>query len=200
MLFLTIDILGTAVFAISGFLGAFDKRLDFFGGSIIALVTAIGGGSIRDVLLGVTPVGWLSNRPILYAIFGGIFIALLFRKHLLKLRKTMMLFDTLGISLFTVLGTQVSLSMDIAPVSAVLLGTSSAVAGGVIRDTLCNEIPLVFKGNLFYATPCILGGFLYWILLKTPVNTEWSAIIAMSFIFTIRILAVRFKWKIPELV
>ncbi|MGB0166708.1 MAG: trimeric intracellular cation channel family protein [Luteibaculum sp.] len=197
--FLIIDIAGTAVFAISGFLGAYDKKLDFFGGAIIALVTAIGGGTIRDVLLGVTPVAWLSNRPILIAIFGGVFLAYLFRKHWLKLRKTLLLFDTLGISLFTVLGTQVSLSLDIAPISAILLGTGSAVAGGVIRDTLCNEIPLVFTGNLFYATPCVLGGALYWFLLWLDVQVELAAIIAMAFIFSIRLLAVRFNWRVPEL-
>lgn len=198
-LFLVIDILGTVVFAISGFLAGYDKKLDFFGGTITALVTAIGGGTLRDVLLGNTPVGWLSNAPILIAIFGGIFLALVFKKYLAKLRKTLLLFDTLGISLFTVLGTQISLSMDITPVAAILLGTSSAVAGGLIRDTLCNEIPLVFKGNLFYATPCILGGVVYWALLATGFDTEWSAIAAMSLIFMIRLLAVKYKWKIPEL-
>lgn len=198
-LFLLIDILGTAVFAISGFLGAYDKKLDFFGGGIIALVTAIGGGSLRDILLGNTPVGWLSNRPILLAILFGIILAVIFKKRLLKLKKTLFLFDTLGISLFTVLGTQLSLQMEIAPFSAVLLGTSSAVAGGVIRDTLCNEIPLIFKGDLLYATPCMLGGFLYWGLLKTDLTTETAAIAAMVSIFVIRTLAVRYKWKLPVL-
>ncbi len=198
-LFLVIDILGTAVFAISGFLGAYDKKLDFFGGTITALVTAIGGGTIRDVLLGNTPVGWLSNRPILIAIFFGVVIALVFRRRLLKLRKTLLLFDTLGISLFTVLGTQISLDLNIAPIAAILLGASSAVAGGVIRDTLCNEIPLIFKGNLFYATPCLLGGFVYWGLLEIKVETQWAAIASMALILTIRLLAVKFKWKVPEL-
>lgn len=199
LIFTIIDIAGTAVFAISGFLGAYDKRLDFFGGSIIALVTAIGGGSLRDILLGNTPVGWLSNRPILIAIAAGILLALGFKKQLLKLRKTLFLFDTLGISLFTILGTQISLSMDIAPFSAVLLGTSSAVAGGVIRDTLCNEIPLIFRSEVMYATPCIAGGLMYWALLHFQMNTESAAIISMSLIFAIRILAVRFKWRLREL-
>ncbi len=199
LIFTIIDIAGTAVFAISGFLGAYDKRLDFFGGSIIALVTAIGGGSLRDILLGNTPVGWLSNRPILIAIAAGILLALGFKKQLLKLRKTLFLFDTLGISLFTILGTQISLSMDIAPFSAVLLGTSSAVAGGVIRDTLCNEIPLIFRSEVMYATPCIAGGLMYWALLHFHMNTESAAIISMSLIFAIRILAVRFKWRLREL-
>lgn len=190
-----LDIIGTIVFAISGWLTASKKELDYFGGIIIAIVTAVGGGSIRDVVLGNTPVGWIKNETTILAIFAGIVIAILFHKWLDKLRRTLFLFDTLGIAVFTVSGTQLALNYDILPVPAVLLGITSAVAGGIIRDTLCNEIPLVFRKEI-YATACLLGAVVFYASLQMGLDVVWSTILSCMATVSLRTIAV---WKNIEL-
>jgi len=190
-----LDIIGTIVFAISGWLTAAKKELDYFGGIIIAIVTAVGGGSIRDVVLGNTPVGWIKNETTVLAIFTGIVIAILFHKWLDKLRRTLFLFDTLGIAVFTVSGTQLALNYDILPVPAVLLGITSAVAGGIIRDTLCNEIPLVFRKEI-YATACLLGAVVFYGCLQLGLDIVWSTILSCIATVSLRTISV---WKNIEL-
>lgn len=190
-----LDIIGTIVFAISGWLTASKKELDYFGGIITAIVTAVGGGSIRDVVLGNTPVGWIKNETTVLAIFVGIVIAVLFHKWLDKVRRTLFLFDTLGIAVFTVSGTQLALNYDILPVPAVLLGITSAVAGGIIRDTLCNEIPLVFRKEI-YATACLLGGVVFYASLQMGLDVVWSTILSCIATVSLRTIAV---WKNIEL-
>jgi uncharacterized membrane protein YeiH len=190
-----LDIIGTVVFAISGWLTASKKELDYFGGIIIAIVTAVGGGSIRDMVLGNTPVGWVKNETTILAIFAGIVIAILFHKWLDKLRRTLFLFDTLGIAVFTVSGTQLALNYDILPVPAVLLGIASAVAGGIIRDTLCNEIPLVFRKEI-YATACLLGAVVFYASLQMGLDVVWSTILSCIATVSLRTIAV---WKNIEL-
>ncbi|MEM9821242.1 MAG: trimeric intracellular cation channel family protein, partial [Bacteroidota bacterium] len=140
-----IDLLGTLVFAISGALAAANKRMDVFGASVIAFVTAVGGGTIRDVLIGSQPVGWMKDLNYLLMIGIGIGFAFLFKKGIQQLRRTFFLFDTVGIGLFTILGLQKTLGLGLSPVIAVMMGTVSAVFGGVLRDTLSNEIPLIFR-------------------------------------------------------
>lgn len=190
-----LDIIGTIVFAISGWLTASKKELDYFGGIIIAIVTAVGGGSIRDVVLGNTPVGWVKNETTILAIFVGIVIAVLFHKWLDKLRRTLFLFDTLGIAVFTVSGTQLALNYDILPVPAILLGIASAVAGGIIRDTLCNEIPLVFRKEI-YATACLLGAVTFYGCLQLGLDVVASTVLSCIATVSLRTIAV---WKNIEL-
>ncbi|MEM9053362.1 MAG: trimeric intracellular cation channel family protein, partial [Bacteroidota bacterium] len=160
-------------------------------------ITALGGGTLRDVLLGSTPVGWISQVDYLLMIVLGITIALLFRKYVQKLRRTFFLFDTIGIAVFTILGLQKALSAGVSPVICIMMGMISAVFGGVIRDVVCNEIPLIFRKE-FYAVTCILGGCLYFILLKLGIVGELNVIISCSSIVVIRILAVRYKWRMPS--
>lgn len=186
-----LDIIGTIVFAISGWLTASKKQLDYFGGVIIAIVTAVGGGSIRDVVLGNTPVSWIKNETTIFAIFIGIIIAISFHRWLDKLRRTLFLFDTLGIAVFTVSGTQLALNYDILPVPAILLGITSAVAGGIIRDTLCNEIPLVFRKEI-YATACLLGAVTFYCCMYVGLDVVWSTTFSCIATVTLRTIAV---WK-----
>lgn len=194
-----LDIIGTIVFAISGWLTAVKKELDYFGGVIIAIVTAVGGGTFRDLILGKTPVGWISNRYTVYAIFSGIVIAVLFHKWLDKLRRTMFLFDTLGIGVFTVSGLQLALSFDIHPIPAILLGIASAVAGGIIRDTLCNEIPLVFRKEI-YATACLLGAGSYFVASHYfGVDEVIGSVLAILSTVVLRAVAVWKKIELPRL-
>ena len=193
-----IDILGTMVFAISGALAGRDKKLDFFGIAAVGLITAIGGGTVRDVLLGSTPVGWMEDIIYLSMIGAGVLISLLFGKAVRKLRRTFFMFDTIGIAVFTVLGLQKALTLGVHPVIAIMMGMVSAVFGGVIRDIVCNEIPLIFRKEI-YALTCLCGGILYILLQQTGLEQEWNILITVVFIASFRILAVKFKWQLPDI-
>jgi len=191
-----IDYAGTFVFAISGALAGKNKKLDAFGVSIIALVTAIGGGTLRDVLLGATPVGWMKHLEYLYIIFFGILVSFFFEGYFSRLRKTLFLFDTLGIAVFTIFGFEKTYGFGLHPIICMMMAMVSAVFGGVIRDILCNEVPLIFRKEI-YATACLGGAFVYWLLKYLLACTDMtSALVSIIFIVTVRILAIRHKWSL----
>ncbi len=198
MFYLAIDILGTIAFAISGVLVAMEKKLDLFGVFIIAFVTAIGGGTLRDVLIGNTPVGWMRNHTYLLVVLGTVVFAIIFVNQLKYLRRTLFLFDTIGIGLFTMVGIEKGLMADLSPVMCVALGTMTACFGGVIRDILCNEIPVIFRKEI-YATACILGGFCYFLFQKLPVEPTFVYVGAIVIIIMARVLAVKFKISLPNI-
>jgi uncharacterized membrane protein YeiH len=197
-MFYAIDILGTIAFAISGVLVALNKRMDPFGILIIAFVTAVGGGTLRDVLIGDTPVSWMKNMTYVYVILGSTVFAVIFRKKIDYLRKSLLLFDTIGIGLYTVVGVEKGISAGLNPIICVSLGTISACFGGVIRDILCNEIPVIFRKEI-YATACILGGFSYFVIKKLPIDIDLAFVIAGLIVILIRLLAIRFKISLPSL-
>lgn len=189
-----VDLAGTFVFAVSGWLLASKKQLDFFGAAVISFITALGGGTLRDVLIGSTPVGWMQDLNYLLVIAAGMLATAFFKRIFEKLRKTMFLFDSIGIGLFTILGLQKTLDLGLSPIIAVMMGTISAVFGGVLRDTLVNEIPLIFRREV-YATVCLAGGTVYLILGETPLNNDFRIIVTICTIITIRILAVVNNWS-----
>jgi uncharacterized membrane protein YeiH len=191
------DYIGTFVFAISGTLTAANKRMDFFGATVIGFVTAIGGGTLRDILLGELPVTWMRSIDYFLVITGGIIITIIFRKHVMKLKRTLFLFDTIGIAVFTILGLKKALMLGIDPPMAVMMGLSSAVFGGVIRDILCNEVPLIFHREI-YATACIAGALVYLLLhsFNLPEIISESATIVV--IISIRLLVVHFNIALPQ--
>lgn len=186
-----IDLIGTLVFAISGAMAASSKKLDLFGAAFIAFVTAVGGGTIRDLLLGTAPVGWMRDTTYIYLILCGVGITFLFKGWVRKLRRTLFLFDTIGIGVFTILGLSKALILEVPAVIAVMMGMFSAVLGGVIRDILINEIPLIFRKEI-YAMACVAGGTLF-VLLKDSMLFEWNVVITISTIIAIRIIAIKFK-------
>lgn len=192
-----IDIVGTMVFAISGALTAFDKKLDVFGVSAVAFITAVGGGTLRDLLIGSTPVAWMNNLIYLAMIASGILIAIIFRERVQRLRRTFFLFDTIGIAVFTILGLQKSLNIGIHPIIAIIMGMVSAVFGGVTRDIVCNEIPLIFRKEI-YALTCLAGGVVYILLGLCGIPQIVNVGITAGFIITFRILAVRLHWQLPN--
>lgn len=198
MFYLVIDILGTIAFAISGVLVAMEKKLDVFGLIIVAFVTAIGGGTLRDMLIGNTPVVWMRELTYVIVILSAVLVAILFSRQLRYLRKTLFLFDTIGIGLFTMVGVEKGLNQELLPVMCVALGTITACFGGVIRDILCNEIPVVFRKEV-YATACILGAFSYFLLRRLPFTEEYAYSAAILIIIGIRLLAVRFKIALPSI-
>lgn len=193
-----LDILATIAFAISGLLEALEKRMDTFGVFIIAFVTAVGGGTLRDVLIGETPVFWMNNLLVVYAIMVTTLIAVIFRKNLNYFRQSLLLFDTIGIGLYTVIGVQKGVMVGLQPIVCIALGTMSASFGGVIRDILCNEIPVIFKKEI-YATACIVGGVVYFVLDHFEVQSEWLIVISILTVIAIRLVAVAFKISLPSL-
>jgi len=192
-MFHLLDIIGTMAFAMSGALTAMHKRLDPFGVFIIAFVTAVGGGTLRDVLIGRTPVGWMMNLQYVYVIILGFFLAIIFRKKFDKLRTSLFLFDTIGLGVFTLIGLERGLLTGLHPVICIALGTMTACFGGVTRDILCNEIPTVFRREI-YATICIFGGIVFFGLRKLNLEDDILYLVTSIVIISIRFLAVKYKW------
>ena len=193
-----LDIAGTFAFAISGALVASDKKFDLFGVIIIAFVTAVGGGMTRDVLIDAHPINWIGDLNYIWTILAAVVFTFLFKSKIAPLSKTMFLFDTIGIAVFTLLGVQKGISLDLHPFIAVVMGMVSSVIGGVIRDVLTNQVPLIFDG-VIYASVCLLGGTAYLITnyFNLPDNIQFTATILT--IVIIRLLAVKFNWKLPKI-
>lgn len=194
----SIDLIGTFVFAISGVLAAAEKKFDIFGAAILGMVTAVGGGTLRDVLIGSTPVGWMRDLNYLFLIVLAIPTSYFFKTYILRLRKTMFLFDTIGIGLFTILGIQKTLGLGLSPIIAIMMGAVSAVFGGVLRDVLSRDIPLIFRKEV-YATACLMGGAIFVILEQLFDTPNLNMVFAMGFIMIIRTVAVIRKWSLPTL-
>jgi uncharacterized membrane protein YeiH len=193
-----LDILGTMAFAISGALTAMNKKMDPFGVFVIAFVTSVGGGTLRDVLIGHTPVGWMKDLDYVYVIIAGFFVTLIFRKKLDKLRVSLFLFDTIGLGVFTLIGLEKGIDAGLHPVICIALGTMTACFGGVIRDILCNEIPVIFRKEI-YATICIIGGCVFFLLRKWNIPQDILYLAVSGIIIAIRLLAVNYKWSLPAL-
>ncbi len=190
----TIDYGGTFVFAISGALAGMKRQFDVFGVFILALVTAIGGGTLRDLLIGSTPVGWMLSPIYVYIVVGAVVFTYAFRAHLRKLRRSMFLFDTIGIALYTILGLQKALSYELAPVISVMLGVVSATFGGVIRDVLSGEVPLIFRTEI-YASACLAGG-IFFLLFDSWLGNVAGMTTAIIVVFLIRLFAVKYHWSL----
>ncbi|MFD2200127.1 trimeric intracellular cation channel family protein [Shivajiella indica] len=193
-----LELVGTLVFAISGALAVRDKEHDLFGAGFTGFITAIGGGTLRDVLLGSYPLVWIGDVNFLYAILLGVLAAFVFPRFLLKLRKTFFLFDTLGIGFFTVLGVEKALSLGVRPEIAAIMGMFTAVMGGVIRDTLVNQIPVLFSKEI-YASACLTGAILYLLLDYLGLERDYNMLVSISVIISIRLVAVKYKLSLPRL-
>jgi len=197
-MFQLLDIIGTMAFAMSGALTAMSKKLDPFGVFIIAFVTALGGGTLRDVMIGRTPVFWMKDLNYVYFIILGFILAIVFRKRLDKFRTSLALFDTIGLGVYTLIGIQKGLDYQLHPVICIALGTMTACFGGVTRDILCNEIPVIFRREV-YATICILGGIVFFGLKKLNLEDDILYLVASSVIIAIRLMAVKYKWHLAPL-
>lgn len=192
-----LELLGTFFFAISGALALKGKEHDWFAAMFTSFLTAIGGGTIRDVLLDSYPLVWIGDISFLYAIMAGVVITFLFHGLVARLRRTLLLFDSLGIAFFTILGVEKALSLGVRPEIAAIMGMFTAVMGGVIRDTLTNETPIIFRKEI-YATACLAGASGY-LFLQPLIGRDWNLIISITIIVVIRVLAVKFKLTLPKL-
>ncbi len=191
-----IDILGTFAFAVAGAFSAMEKRLDPFGVLVLSFVTAIGGGTLRDILIGNLPVGWLRDETATVVIFVSAIAAMFFNRYLKQFTTTLFLFDALGLGLFTIIGVELGLAKNFSMGICIAIGTITACFGGVIRDVLLNNVPLLFRKEI-YALACIAGGLLYFLLKYLQVDSNLSRIICIIAIFTTRVLAFRFQLYLP---
>lgn len=189
-----LDLFGVLVFAVSGVLTAVDKKFDLVGSFVIGLVTALGGGTVRDVLIGELPVGWMLDLNYLYMLIPALALGYLLRKQIIKLKRSFFLFDTIGIGLFTILGVQKTLEAGLSPVIAVLMGVVSAVFGGVTRDVLSNEVPLIFRKEI-YASACLAGAIIY-VVSQYIYPSVYNIIPAIGVVMIIRLLAVKYGWTL----
>ena len=192
-----IDLLGTFSFAAAGSFAAMEKKLDPFGVLIIAFVTAIGGGTIRDLLIGDLPVSWLTNMEAITVIIGAAALSLFFGAYLKKLNRLLFLFDALGLGLFTLIGIQKGIEHQLSPGICVALGTITGCFGGVLRDVLLNNVPLIFQKEI-YASASLIGGTAYFLFLALPMDHHLANVMSIAIIFVIRLLAVRFNWSLPK--
>ncbi|NVK52135.1 MAG: trimeric intracellular cation channel family protein [Flavobacteriaceae bacterium] len=193
-----LDIIGTFAFAISGALVASKKDFDLFGVIIIAFVTAVGGGMTRDVLINAHPINWIGDLNYIWTILAAVVFTFLFKSKIAPLRKTFFLFDTIGIGVFTLLGVQKGLSYELHPFIAVVMGMVSSVIGGVIRDVLTNEVPLIFKKEI-YASACLAGGGVYLLTYYLEFSNTIQFLATIFTVISIRLLAVRFHLQLPKI-
>lgn len=192
-----LDFIGAFAFAISGVRLASAKEFDLFGAFVVGFSTAIGGGTIRDLMLGVTPI-WMTT-PI-YVICTGLALlwVILFGKYLIHLHNTFFIFDTIGLSLFTVVGVSTSINWGQPFWVAIIMGSITGAAGGVIRDVFINEIPLIFRKEI-YAMACIVGGVVYWLAFLLNLPDYLVQILSGASVFILRVLSIRYNIELPQL-
>ena len=194
---LLVEIIGTLAFAISGIRLAAVKNFDWFGAFIVGFVTAIGGGTLRDLMLGATPF-WMLNSWYMIVTALALFIVIVLKRYLVRLNGTFFIFDTIGLGLFVVIGMSKSLEYGFSPWVGIIMGTITGAFGGVIRDILINEMPLVFRKDI-YASACIVGGCIYWLFDVVGFSPGVQQSACALFTISVRFLAVRFGWELPSL-
>jgi uncharacterized membrane protein YeiH len=192
-----IEFLGTFAFAISGIRHAAACRFDWFGGFVCGVCVAIGGGTLRDVMLGVTPFWMTSPFYLVCTALAQVFV-ILFARSLKRLDNAWFVFDTLGLALFTIAGLQKTIDCGHPMWVAIIMGCITGSAGGVIRDIFLNRMPLIFRKEI-YAMASILGGLLYWALLEVHVNVGVASGAAFVFVCLVRALAMKYHISLPQL-
>lgn len=199
MLLYYLDLFGTAVFALSGVLVAARKHMDFIGVVVLASAVAIGGGTIRDLTLGAWPIFWVADNTYLYVIFATAVVGVLFIKgfHLLHQRLWLPVFDAVGVATFLGIGLNKSLDYGTSYLVAIILGTITAIGGGMIRDLLAHEIPFVLKKEI-YATACVIGGSVIVGALKLGLANTPALLLGMAITLGVRLVAIFYALRLPE--
>jgi uncharacterized membrane protein YeiH len=191
-----IHLVGVFFFGISGTLIASRARLDLFGLTFVACVSALGGGTIRDLLLGHYPLSWVKDPRYIIAVLIGVVTALLFRRRLAAIRNFIFIVDSLGIGFFTISGIRITLEVGLNPGIALLFGVLSVVIGGLLRDVICNEVPVILKKELV-ATASFSGGLVFLALNQMSLPTEIQTLSGLGVVLLIRILGQKYKWQLP---
>lgn len=194
---LIIEFIGTFAFAISGIRMAAAKHFDWFGGFVCGFAVAIGGGTIRDVMLGVTPF-WMTSSIYFTCTIIALLVGILFSKKLSRMENAWLITDTLGLAMFTIAGLQKTLQYDHPFWVAIVMGCITGVAGGVIRDVLLNQDPIIFQKDI-YAMASVAGGLIYWLLAALGINIGITSIVTFFVICLVRYVAVRYHISLPLL-
>lgn len=199
MFLFIVEMVGALACAISGIRLAALKRFDWFGAYIVGLVTAAGGGTLRDMMLG-TPVFWVSSLKFFLAYFivtgAAMPLVIVLSKQLIRRRKTLLVFDAVGLAMFTVIGIEKALLRGCPMSIAIVMGLVTGAFGGVLRDILINEEPLIFRRDI-YAMASLLGGLVYWGVMSAGGTSEASALVCMVVVIAVRMLALRYGWHLP---
>ncbi len=191
------DYLGTFAFAVSGIRLASSKQIDLFGAYVIGLATAVGGGTIRDLFLGVTPF-WMHQPSYLIITFISLMYVAIFRKVVIRMSPTVFIFDAIGLGLFVIVGMDKAFSAGYPAWVAIIMGTITGSFGGLIRDIFLREIPLIFRKDI-YALACVFGGAIYALLYITPLPNDIAQMISAASVILCRVLSVKFKLSVPIL-
>ena len=192
-----LDLFGVAVFAITGALAAGRKSLDIFGVVVIALVTALGGGTLRDLVLGNTPVFWVDGTFYILVAGGAALVTFLVSRYRAVPRRALVIGDALGLAVFTVVGAQVALAHETTALIAVMMGTMTGVAGGMLRDLLTGEIPLILRQEV-YATASLAGGTVFVLSTLYLPLAPWNAVLGITITFLLRLAAIRWQLSLPR--
>lgn len=192
-----LDLIGTVAFAASGAWAGVRRGMDLFGVLVLGMVTAIGGGTLRDLLLGDLPPFCLRNEIYLWIPVVVALLVFLSHRILPKIEQPLLYLDAIGLGTFVVIGTSKAIAFQSGPLAAVLMGVMTGTAGGVFRDILSNRVPLIMRREI-YASACIIGGSLLVMLEQLPIPTEMSSIIAASSVILLRVLAIQFNWSLPK--
>lgn len=193
----TLDLLGTAAFAASGAWAGIRRDMDVFGVLMLGLVTATGGGTLRDLLLGDAPPFIFHDETYLYLSVAVSLSIFILHRHLDFLRQPLLYFDAVGLGTFVVIGTGKALDFQIGFFGSVMMGVMTATAGGMMRDILCNQVPLVLRKEV-YASACLAGGTLLYLLHFTPLPRNWVFLIAALAVIVLRLLAIQYNWSLPR--
>ncbi|WP_150538355.1 trimeric intracellular cation channel family protein [Actinobacillus vicugnae] len=194
------DLIGTIVFAVSGAMAARQHKMDIFGMFILAFVTGVGGGTLRDVMIGSTPVFWMKQPIYVLMISVAVVLTAIFKNKISKKewQKGLLIFDAIGLGVFTVIGVQKGLDFGLHPLIAIALGGITGCFGGVIRDILRNEVPIVLQREV-YVTASLVGGVIFVLFYSAGVESRWVDIATVSTVIFIRLLSIRFNLHLPKI-
>jgi uncharacterized membrane protein YeiH len=193
----SLDLLGTAAFAASGALAGIRRNMDLFGVLVLGMVTATGGGTLRDLLLGDTPPFIFKDETYFYLSIIISLAVFLFHQRMDSLQHILLYLDALGLGTFVVIGTGKAFEYNLGFVGSVMMGVITATAGGMMRDMLSSQVPLVLQKEI-YASACLLGGALLYLLHSTPLPPIWSLMLSASAVVVLRICAIHFNWSLPK--
>ena len=199
MLLTIIYIIAITAEAMTGALSAGRRSMDWFGVMIIACVTALGGGSVRDVLLGHYPLTWVKHPEYLVLTTMAALFTILIAKWMKHMHRMFLLLDALGLIGFTIIGCQIAIDMGHGFVVAGVAGVLTGVSGGILRDILCNDVPFVFRREL-YASISFVAVVFYWLCMSYGMNMELTVILTLIFGFTLRVIAIYFGLEMPKFI
>jgi len=190
---------GTFVFALTGALKARASRMDIFGGMVMAFATAYGGGTIRDLLIGIKPVNWINDYVALLLVLSGTMLVFLRKEKSGRFEKAIFFTDAIGLGMFTAAGIEISLRSGLNDVYALIMGIITATFGGLIADILRNEIPYLLRKGELYATACAIGGAAFLLLRKTPLDNQLILFLCIMIVVGVRIYSKRKRLTLPEI-